>query len=56
MVLRMQLTMSVGKNKILLFLKLPPPTTGATLMNQYLNDSKKSVIHLTLKQVGIFVT
>lgn len=40
MVLRMQLTMSVGKNKILLFLKLPPPITGATLMNKYVAESK----------------
>jgi len=28
------------KSKILLFLKLPPPITGATLMNRYLYESK----------------
>lgn len=32
--------MSLNKNKILLFLKLPPPTTGATLMNQYVAESQ----------------
>jgi hypothetical protein len=28
------------KNKILLFLKLPPPLTGATIMNSYVSNSK----------------
>jgi len=30
----------IKRAKIILFLKLPPPTTGATLINQYVNKSK----------------
>jgi len=32
--------MPLKKKKVLLFLKLPPPLTGATLINQYVSESK----------------
>lgn len=39
--------------KILLFIKLPPPTTGATLMNQYVADSKLLKDYFDIHTIGI---
>ena len=39
--------------KILLFIKLPPPTTGATLMNQYVADSKLLRNNFNIRTIGI---
>ncbi len=42
-----------SKNKILLFIKLPPPLTGATLMNQYVATSKVLLNKFDLKIIPI---
>jgi glycosyltransferase involved in cell wall biosynthesis len=40
-------------NKILFFLKLPPPTTGATLMNQYVAESQLLKDNFEIHIIGI---
>lgn len=41
------------KNQILLFIKTPPPTTGATLMNQRIYDSKLLRDSFTIRSICI---
>lgn len=41
------------KNKIFFFLKLPPPTTGATLMNQYVAESQLLKDNFDIHTIGI---
>jgi glycosyltransferase involved in cell wall biosynthesis len=45
--------MKQKKNAVLLFIKTPPPVTGATLMNQRVHDSKLLREHFSIRSICI---